>query len=129
MTYSSVLSPSVTASAATLEAAVTDYADTIIINAQTGTSYTLVLADRGKLITCSNAAANTVTFPQNSSVAIPVGATGTIMQAGAGTTTLVAGTGATLNSRGSLLALAGQYAAATWVKTATNTFWVTGDLA
>jgi hypothetical protein len=105
------------------------YSDSLTINAQTGTTYTLVLADRGKLITCSNASANTVTFPQNSSVAIPVGATGTILQLGAGTTSAVAGTGATINSRGGLLSSAGQYGAFTWVKISTNGFWISGDLA
>lgn len=112
-----------------LEARTTDYTDTLVLNAQTGTSYTLVLADRGKLITCSNASANTVTVPQNSSVALPIGAIITVMQLGAGTTSFVAGTGATIISRGSLLSLAGQYGGATLIKTATNTFWLSGDLA
>lgn len=129
MTYTSVLGPVTPASAATLEAAVTDYADTLTLNAQTGTSYTLVLADRGKLITCSNASANTVTVPQNSSVALPIGSVITVMQLGAGTTSFVQGTGATIISRGGLLNLAGQYGGATLVKTATNTFWLSGDLA
>lgn len=129
MTYASVLGPVTPVSAATLESAVTDYADTLTLNAQTGTGYTLVLADRGKLITCSNAAANTVTVPQNSSVALPIGSVITVLQLGAGTTSFVAGTGATIISRGALLSLAGQYAGATLVKTATNTFWLSGDLA
>jgi hypothetical protein len=105
------------------------YSDTVALNAQTGTAYTLVLADRGKLITCSNAAANTVTVPQNSSVALPIGSIITVVQLSAGTTSFVAGTGATIISRGSLLSLAGQYAGATLIKTATSTFWLSGDLA
>jgi hypothetical protein len=70
-----------------------------------------------------------VTLPQNSSVAIPIGATGTILQIAAGTTSVAAGTGATVNSRGALLSSAGQWGAITWVKISTNGFWVTGDLA
>ena len=41
----------------------------VAINAQTGTSYTTVLSDDGKLITLDNAASITLTIPPNSSVA------------------------------------------------------------
>ena len=41
----------------------------IALNAQTGTTYTTVLADDGKLITCDNASAIALTIPPNSSVA------------------------------------------------------------
>ena len=40
---------------------------------QTGTAYTLVLADAFKLVAMNNAAANTLTVPPNSSVAFPIG--------------------------------------------------------
>ncbi|TXG77300.1 SGNH/GDSL hydrolase family protein [Patescibacteria group bacterium] len=66
------------------------------INAQTGTSYTLVLADAGKQITRNNSSASTQTLPQNSDVAIPVGTQMRIHNIGTGTVTLQAGTGATL---------------------------------
>ena len=72
------------------------------INAQTGTSYTLVLADAGKQITRSNGSASTQTFPQNSDVAIAVGTQIRIFNIGAGTVTLQAGTGATLTGDTSL---------------------------
>ena len=41
------------------------------MNPQTGTSYTLVLADAAKIVECANAAAITLTVPPNSSVAFP----------------------------------------------------------
>jgi hypothetical protein len=37
----------------------------IAINAQTGTTYTAVLADDGKLVTCDNGSAITFTIPTN----------------------------------------------------------------
>ena len=43
------------------------------INAQTGTTYTFVAADAGKLITSSNGSAQTITIPPNSSVAFAIG--------------------------------------------------------
>jgi len=114
-----------TSGAATLDLSVTG---TVAINAQTGTSYTLVLADAGKLVTCTNAAAITLTVPPNSSVAFDTGTTIALVQGGAGTVTFSPGSGVTINSRGSALDTAGQYAAASLIKTATNTWILSGDI-
>ena len=100
----------------------------IAINAQTGTTYTTVLADDGKLITCSNASAIAVTIPPNSSVAYGIGTQINIAQLGAGQVTITAGAGVTLNSSGTKLKLKDQYAVATCVKTDTNTWFVVGNL-
>jgi hypothetical protein len=97
------------------------------VNAQTGTSYTLALVDAGKLVTLSNAAAIALTVPTNASVAFPVGTIVDIAQIGAGSVTIAGDTGVTLNSR---LGpdMGGQYAVATLVKTATDTWLLAGDL-
>ena len=100
----------------------------IAINAQTGTTYTTVLTDDGKLITCSNASAISVTIPPNSSVAYGIGTQLNFAQLGAGQVTLVAGAGVTLNSSGAKLKLNNQYSVATCVKTDTNTWFVVGNL-
>jgi len=100
----------------------------IAINAQTGTTYTTVLADDGKLITCSNAAAIALTIPPNSSVAYGIGTQINIAQLGAGTVTITAGAGVTLNSAGAKLKTDAQYALCTCVKTATDTWFVVGNL-
>ena len=63
-----------------------------VCNAQTGTTYTFVLSDANNCVTMANAAANTVTIPANATVAFPVGTTLTVVQNGAGATT-VAGVG------------------------------------
>jgi len=100
----------------------------IAINAQTGATYTAVLTDDGKLVTMSNASANTITIPPNSGVAFGIGTQINIAQLGAGATTIVAGSGVTLNSDGAKLKLNAQYAVATCVKTDTNTWFVVGNL-
>ena len=100
----------------------------IAINAQTGTTYTTVLGDDGKLITCSNAASIALTIPPNSSVAYGIGTQINIAQLGAGTVTITAGAGVTLNSAGAKLKTDAQYAVATCVKTDTNTWFVVGNL-
>lgn len=64
------------------------YGGALNINAQTGTAYTLVLTDVGKQIDMNNAAANVLTVPKNSDVAIPVGTIVPVCQIGVGATTI-----------------------------------------
>lgn len=59
------------------------------INNQTGTTYTLAITDLGNDVTLSNASAITVTLPQTSTVAFPIGSKIKIINLGAGTATLV----------------------------------------
>jgi hypothetical protein len=102
----------------------------IAINAQTGTTYTTVLTDDGKLITCDNASAIALTIPLNASVAYGIGTQLNIMQLGAGQVTITPATaGVTLRSAGSKLKTSAQYAVATCVKIATDTWVVVGNLA
>ena len=100
----------------------------VAINAQTSTTYTTVLADDGKLITCDNAASIALTIPPNSSVAYGIGTQINVMQLGAGTVTITAGAGVTLNSDGAKLKTNAQYAVATCCKIATNVWVIIGNL-
>ena len=105
------------------------------VNTQTGTTYTPVLSDNGKIVTLNNASAISVTIPTNASVAYPVGAqinfawiTGagqpTISAVTSGTTTILS-TGATAASP----KLRVVNSTATCVKIATDIWIVMGDLA
>jgi hypothetical protein len=98
------------------------------INAQTGTAYTLVLGDAGKLVTLTNAAAVTLTVPTNATVAFPVGTEIDLAQLGAGQVTVVGDTGVTVNGSPGLK-IAAQYGAATLTKIATDTWLLVGQLA
>ena len=100
----------------------------IAINAQTGTTYTTVLADDGKLITADNASPIALTIPPNSSVAYGIGTQINIMQLGAGQITITAGAGVTLRSSGSKLKTKDQYAVTTCAKIDTDTWVVVGNL-
>lgn len=90
------------------------------VNAQTGTTYTLVLTDAGKNVTLSNASSVTVTVPTFASVAYPVGTVINLTNLGAGTVTVAAAGTVTVN--GSPLTLA-QYTQGQLLNTASNT-WV-----
>lgn len=98
------------------------------INTQTGTTYTLVLTDKGKVVERNNASANTLTVPPNSSVAFPVGSWIDLRQMGAGQTTVTPGAGVTIRSNGAKLKLTGQYAGATLMKRATDEWTIDGNL-
>jgi hypothetical protein len=100
----------------------------VAINAQTGTTYSVVLLDDGKLITCDNASSIALTIVPNSSVAFGIGTQINIMQLGAGTVTITAGAGVTLRSDGSKLKTNAQYAVATCLKIASDTWVVVGNL-
>lgn len=99
-----------------------------IENAQTGTTYTLVLTDAGKMVTMSNASSNTLTVPPNADVAFPTNTRIDLIQYGAGQTTIAAGAGVTIYSSGSKLKLTGQYSGASLWKKATNTWVLVGDI-
>ena len=99
-----------------------------VFNAQTGTSYTLVLSDVAKVISLSNAASITLTVPTNASVAFPTGTQILLYQAGAGQVT-VGGAGVTLRSQGTKLKMNGQYSVAGLLKVGTDEWVVFGNTA
>jgi len=101
----------------------------LTLNAQTGTTYSLVIGDATyKLVTCSNAAAITVTVPPS---LFAIGDTINVQQIGAGQVTFAQGAGVTITSTGATSAapkLRAQFSACTVICTAANTFTVIGDL-
>jgi hypothetical protein len=104
------------------------------INAQTGTTYTFVLADQGKYVTASNASAQTYSIPTNASVAFPVGTNIDLIQIGAGQVTVSAATPGTttIYSTGATAASPKtrvQYSALTCKKISTDVWHVIGDIA
>jgi len=97
-------------------------------NAQTGTTYTLVAADSGKLVTMNNAGAITLTIPPS---VFAAGEQINIAQIGAGQVTFAQGAGVTITSLGATASapkIAKQYGAATVICTASNTFLIIGGL-
>jgi hypothetical protein len=103
-----------------------------ILNAQTGTTYTLVLGDSGEYVEMNNSSSNTVTIPLDSSVNFPVGAQVTIISVGAGLTTIAPTSGVTLNyfspTSNATAQIRARYSAATAIKRAANNWLVIGNL-
>jgi hypothetical protein len=103
-------------------------------NAQTGVTYTLVLADAYQvLITQSNASANAIKIPTNATAAIPIGSVVTILNTGAGLCTISAVTPGTTTvlSAGATAAspTLAQYKSAACIKTGTDAWYVVGAIA
>jgi hypothetical protein len=96
-------------------------------NAQTGTTYTLVAADDGKVVEVLNASPITLTIPLNSSVPFTIGTQILVLQTGAGQITLAGAGGVTVNATPGLK-LRTQWSSATLIKRATDTWVAVGDL-
>ena len=92
------------------------------INGQTG-SYTLVAGDNGKIVTMNVATPNNLTVPAS----LAVGFNCTVIQLGAGQTTILA-SGTTLNSYQGYLKISGQHGSASIVGYTSNVYNVAGNL-
>ncbi len=100
----------------------------LTFNAQTGTTYQLVIGDLNKLVTLSNASAITLTVPNGTFTA---GQQINVQQIGAGQVTIVSDGTTVLTSTGATSTapkLRAQYSAATIICTSSNNFTVVGDL-
>jgi hypothetical protein len=112
----------------------TDPKINLAFNADSGTSYTAVLTDNGKVVTMNNGSGNTFRIPTNASVAFPIGTQLNVLSIGAGQTTINAVTSGTttIQSTGAAPAaplLRVRYSAATCVKAGTDLWYVFGDIA
>ena len=126
-TTSSVLAATATAVKAAYDLAALAQPKSLSFNAQTGTTYTLVAGDNGKLVTTSNASSVTVTIPAS---VFSAGDQINIQSIGVGLTTISGGS-VTITSTGatsSAPVLRARYSAATIICTASNVFTVIGDL-
>jgi hypothetical protein len=113
------------AASGVLSAAVagTDYSvPTASVNAQTGTTYTLLASDNGKIVTCSNASPITVTVPSG----LGAGFNCLVIQKGAGQITF-SPSSTTINNRQSHTKSAGQHALCTLAADVADNFYLGGD--
>ena len=96
----------------------------LVINAQTGTTYTAISSDVNKLVTLSNASAITVTIPNG---VFTVGQQINFLQLGAGQVTFQGDGTSTIVSNPGVKTRA-QYSITSVICIATNTFLLTGDI-
>jgi len=94
------------------------------INDQTGTAYTLLAGDNGKVVVLNNGSAITLTVPSG----LGVGFNCTVVQKGAGQVTFTASS-TTINNRQSHTKIAGQHGVASICAIVADTFVLAGDTA
>jgi Major tropism determinant N-terminal domain len=110
------------------------YTQALLTPTFSANAYTLVLGDQGDILLASNGStAGTINIPTNASVAFPTGTQITIIQTGAGQLTIQAASSGTttVNSTGATSTapkLRAQNSSATLIKTATDTWYVVGDI-
>ena len=95
------------------------------VSQETGSTYTIQAGDAQNTVFVNNATGTTVTIDD----VLAVGERIDFIQKGAGAITFAAGSGVTLDSKDSKLDTNGQFAAATVIKEATNTYYLIGNLA
>ncbi len=103
-------------------------ADKLITHNTQTASYTLVLADKDKMVEMNVAGANNLTIPLNATIAFPIGSQILWRQEGAGQTTIVATGGVTIKSFANQLKSAGQYAGGSLIKRGTDEWELYGNL-
>jgi hypothetical protein len=100
-----------------------DWSSAQTINAQTGTTYTVVNSDKGKIVTFSNTSAQTITV--NANTALAAGEKIDFINLNTGIVTFV-GSGATINSTPGLK-LRTQWSSATLVGRGSDLYVLIGD--
>jgi len=106
----------------------------MVINAQTGTTYTAVKADGlNAIVTMDNASANTFRIPTDATYDFPIGTTLLVYQKGVGITTINAVTSGTttIASAGAVgtAPVLARYKSAACIKVAANSWIVVGAIA
>lgn len=105
------------------------YSGATAIRTQSMTAYTFSKNDAGHIARFTNGSAVTATVPPYSSVEFAPGTVITILQGGAGTVTIAAGGGVTINRKsGSALTTAGQYTGCQLINISTDVWTLMGSL-
>ena len=104
-----------------------DFSSAYSTNAQTGTTYSLVTDDAGKIVEVSNTSAITLTIPTNASQPLATGANVTVLQTNTGQISITGASGVTVNATPGLK-LRAQWSSATLIKRGTDTWVAIGDL-
>jgi len=94
------------------------------IKTLTGTTYTLLVGDDGKIITSSNASLQKFEIPTG----LPIGFNCSVIQLGTGPVGFSAASGVTLNTFAGKTLMAGQYSAVSIIEYATNLVNIAGGL-
>jgi len=103
-------------------------ADKLAVFETIAAAHTLVISDKDKVLTCTNADPIVITIPTEATINFPVGTQIAILSNGIGTVTFSSAIGVTVNSKDGALAIAGQYGSAALLKTGADVWQLIGSL-
>jgi hypothetical protein len=92
----------------TQSSASSSYASRLISSVSASTAYQLVLSDVGKVIEVNSSSSVTVTVPDNTTVAFPIGSIINIYRQGTGTVTISGASGVTVRNAGTIVSQFGE---------------------
>jgi urease beta subunit len=95
-------------------------------NVQTGTAYTLVATDRGKLLEFSNSGSIALTIPTSAAVTFEIGDRVDVLLASTGTITIGGAPGVSVAAEGGITTISSQWTRVTLIKRTTDDWVVTG---
>ena len=96
------------------------------IKSETGSSYTLIESDLGKMIKFTNSGSITLTIPTDASADFNVGDTIDLLLDSTGTLSVQGASGVTVSAEGSITELNTRYSIASLIKLAANSWMLTG---
>lgn len=96
------------------------------IKTETGSSYTLIESDLGKMIKFTNSGSITLTIPTDASADFNVGDTIDLLLDSTGTLSVQGASGVTVSAEGSITELNTRYSIASLIKLAANSWMLTG---
>lgn len=95
-------------------------------NVQTGTSYTLVATDRGKLLEFSNSGSITLTIPTNAAVTFEIGDRVDVLLVSTGSLSIAGAPGVTVSAEGNITTISSQWTRVTLIKRTSDDWVITG---
>lgn len=108
---------------------IADATEVTQINAQTGTTYTFTISDRGQTVTGNNPAATTFTIPTDASVPFDIGTVIFVVALGAGAISIVGAAGVTVNGvSGGSETISAAYKGASLLKVGINEWVLDGGI-
>jgi hypothetical protein len=108
------------------------FSDVNVFNSQVVTEYSMSITDKDNVIKMNSSVSNSVHIPNESyspaNANFPIGSEVTVIRVGEGLTTFTTGSGVTLYAKEDLAQIANQYTGVTLLKTASNEWYIIGNV-
>jgi hypothetical protein len=108
------------------------FSDVNVFNSQVVTEYSMSITDKDNVIKMNTMVSNSIHIPNEqytpANANFPIGSEVTVIRVGEGMTTFTTGSGVTLYAKQDLAQIANQYTGVTLLKTASNEWYIIGNV-